>query len=130
MEDDRFSFAVVLPATRNSKQAQGDVVIGFVGITQPPQLFYIFDETHWGSGYATEALRAFLDAYWRNLPTGLKSVNEDHRDYLEAHVHHGNGGSERVAAKCGFVHVADGVTESHGRQVDEKIFRLQRPSGP
>lgn len=131
MMEDRFSFAVVLPdAQRPADQgaSENNVVVGFVGITQPPEVFYIFDEKYWGGGFATEALRSFLDTYWRVFPLGLRGVDEEQRGYLEAHVYNGNDGSERVATKCGFVHVDDGFTSSHGEMVGQKIFRLQRPS--
>lgn len=132
MAQDRFSFAVVLPgapAQPPEQDAPGDgMVIGFVGITEPPEVFYIFDDRYWGNGFATEALRSFVETYWRIFPSGLRGVSGDQRDILEAHIHNGNDGSERVAAKCGFVHAGDGSTASHGREVGQKIFRLQRPS--
>jgi RimJ/RimL family protein N-acetyltransferase len=51
---------------------------------------------HWGNGYATAALRAFLDV--------------EHRRPLHAHVADHNVGSRRVLEKCGFVldHSAQG----------------------
>lgn len=120
-EPGKFSFAVELP--------DGGPVIGFLGITSPPEIFYIFDEAHWGKGYATEALRAFLDAYWTRFPEGLPGVPTEIRDVLEAQVHEGNVASEGILAKCGFVHVGDGVTDAHGRNdVPQKIFRLERPA--
>lgn len=131
MKQDGFSFAMVLPDERHkssiTESLANGAVIGFIGITAPPEVFYIIDEEYWGSGYATEALQAFLDTYWNAFPEGLKGMDEWTRNFLETHVIVGNDGSERVAAKCGFVHVADRSTPSHGEEKEKKIFRLQRP---
>ncbi|ROW07758.1 hypothetical protein VMCG_03434 [Cytospora schulzeri] len=126
MAEDRFSFAIVLPDAE--PPSEHDIVIGFIGITEPPEVFYMFDDKYWGGGFATEALQSFLETYWKAFPSGLEGVDEETRDVLEAHVHNGNDGSEHVATKCGFLHVSDGSTSSHGRKVGQKIFRLQRPS--
>ncbi|KAJ0122711.1 acetyltransferase [Diaporthe amygdali] len=131
MKQDGFSFAMVLPDERHkssiTESLANGAVIGFIGITAPPEVFYIIDEKYWGSGYATEALQAFLDTYWNAFPEGLKGMDEWTCNFLETHVIVGNDGSERVAAKCGFVHVADRSTPSHGEEKEKKIFRLQRP---
>ena len=50
---------------------------------------YWIGREHWGKGYATAALRAFLDV-------------DPHRP-LQAHVADHNVGSRRVLEKCGFV---------------------------
>lgn len=130
MAEDRFSFTIVIrDATQSSelKSSENDIVVGFIGITRPPEVFYIFDEQYWGHGYATEALKAFLEIYWETFPSGFNKADEELRDVLEAHIHYGNDGSERVAVKCGFVHVRDDIETAHGREVGKKIFRLQRP---
>ncbi|ROV89138.1 hypothetical protein VSDG_08884 [Cytospora chrysosperma] len=108
MTEDRFSFAVVLPDTERSSEQEApgdDIVVGFVGIIQPPEKFYIFDHKYWVSGFATEALRSFLETFWKTFPSGLNGVDEEQRDFLEAHINNGNDGSERVATKCGFAHL-------------------------
>lgn len=131
MKRDGFSFAIVAPdPQRDSSIAEGlahGTVIGFVGITAPPEVFYILDDGFWGSGYATEALQAFLNTYWNAFPQGLNGMDEEARDFLETHIIVGHSGSERVAVKCGFVHVNDRSTPSHGEEKEKKIFRLQRP---
>ncbi|POS77769.1 acetyltransferase [Diaporthe helianthi] len=131
MKQDGFSFAIVIPdPSHDFSIAEGlahSTVVGFIGITEPPEVFYILDERYWGAGYATEALRAFLRTYWNAFPEGLTGTDEWMRDFLETHIIVGNDGSERVAAKCGFVHVADRSTPSHGEEKEKKIFRLQRP---
>lgn len=120
-------------------------VIGFIGITSPPQIFYIFQRESWGMGYATEALRAFVEAYWTRQrgsdgtecgPDGgrrFSSRREGSSEVgggrwhgeekgegfgdvlLEAHVHDGNVGSETVLRRCGFEFAWETVTSAHGR---------------
>ncbi|KAK1689037.1 GNAT domain-containing protein [Colletotrichum godetiae] len=129
-------------------------VIGFIGITSPPQIFYIFQRESWGRGYATEALRAFLGAYWAagkevsdggaNGPDGRRSLsstpeNETQRvwhgeeelcDVLEAPVHDGNVGSQTVLRRCGFEFAWETVTSAHGRDdVRCMVYRIERPRG-
>ncbi|KAK1500301.1 hypothetical protein CABS01_10025 [Colletotrichum abscissum] len=112
-------------------------VIGFIGITSPPQIFYIFQRASWGMGYATEALRAFLGAYWARRPEDSSEVGggrwheqEEGRsgNVLEAHVHDGNVGSETVLRRCGFEFAWETVTSAHGRDdVRCTVYRIERP---
>ncbi|KAH9240270.1 hypothetical protein K456DRAFT_1041644 [Colletotrichum gloeosporioides 23] len=141
MKTGMFSFAVVLPlpAPSQEKNEEGEgQVIGFVGITSPPQIFYIVARASWGTGYATEALRAFLGEYWGRFPGGLETeagseteAGEMEKgaggDFLEAHVHDGNVGSEKVLRKCGFEAVREGKTMAHGFKVGTQVYRLNRP---
>lgn len=144
-----FSFAVTLPPPTTTSPSLvadgkgGGQVIGFVGITSPPQIFYIFARESWGRGYATEALRTFLEEYWGRFPGGLKTEagsglmgetkvgemeeEEEGRHFLEAHVHDGNVGSVNVLQKCGFEIVREGKTMAHGVEVGTQIYQLNRP---
>ncbi|EQB46564.1 hypothetical protein CGLO_14393 [Colletotrichum gloeosporioides Cg-14] len=144
MKPGMFSFAVILPLpfhapspASHEKDEEGGKgqVIGFLGITSPPQIFYIFSRGSWGTGYATEALRAFLGEYWGRFPGGLKTeagsgsvgVEKDEGgDFLEAHVHDGNVGSENVLRKLGFEVVREGKTVAHGVEVRMQVYRLNR----
>ncbi|KAK1726033.1 uncharacterized protein BDZ83DRAFT_617713 [Colletotrichum acutatum] len=161
-----FSFAVMQrnhPTDEQTSEPDNDTdeneasaearVIGFIGITSPPQIFYIFQRASWGLGYATEALRAFLGAFWarqrgpdgtdcgpdgeRRLssrPEGIEGGRwhgeEEGRfgDVLEAHVHDGNVGSETVLRRCGFEFAWETVTSAHGRDdVRCMVYRIERP---
>ncbi|KAH8900955.1 acyl-CoA N-acyltransferase [Thozetella sp. PMI_491] len=134
MKEGLFSFAVELSsdvselATAPAPSSGNRPVIGFVGITSPPELFYIFDQEWWGHGYATEALRAFLKSYWENYPGGLGGAEAIGRDYLEAHVAEGNSGSKGVAVKSGFAEAGSAVMTGAGREVPTRVFQVLRPS--
>ncbi|KAK2778727.1 hypothetical protein CKAH01_11653 [Colletotrichum kahawae] len=106
-------------------------------------IFYIFARESWGRGYATEALKTFLEEYWGRFPGGLKTEagsglmgetkvgemeeEEEGRHFLEAHVHDGNVGSVNVLQKCGFEVVREGKTMAHGVEVGTQIYQLNRP---
>ncbi len=128
-----FSFAIQLPSTSleangdSCGQGNGGPIKGFIGITAPPEIFYIFDEPFWGKGYATEALEAYLKTYWARYPDGLVGVPEETRDYLEADVVAENSGSENVLKKNGFECVRGGIMRGNGREVPTKVFRVMRP---
>jgi len=129
MAENHFSFAVELldPATAPQDTTHSQA-IGFLGITQPPDIFYIFDQAHWGKGYATEALKAFLDSYWTTYPDGLPGMDEGAKNVLLASVHDGNVASEAILAKCGFRHAGGGFALSHGKDLPCKHFRMDRPA--
>jgi RimJ/RimL family protein N-acetyltransferase len=72
----------------------------------------------WGRGYATEAVRAMVDAAF-----GLTSAAE-----IEAGVHVENPASRRVLEKAGFVHVGRGLrgAPARGAMVECDAFALKR----
>ncbi|KAK0369825.1 hypothetical protein CLIM01_12818 [Colletotrichum limetticola] len=142
MKEGGFSFAVMqrnYPTDEHTNKTAEAAVIGFIGITSPPQIFYIFQRASWGMGYATEALRAFLGAYWARRRGPDSSEVEGGRWYgeekgeglgnvLEAHVHDGNVGSETVLRRCGFEFAWETVTSAHGRDdVRCMVYRIERP---
>jgi RimJ/RimL family protein N-acetyltransferase len=59
---------------------------------------------YWNRGYATEAVRMFLNVFWELRP----EVN-----LLEAHVDDENAASLRIVEKFGFV--KDGVLSGEGK---------------
>jgi len=70
----------------------GREIVGWIGsweVEGDREVGFWIGRAHWGNGYATAALRAFLDV-------------DLHRP-LHAHVADHNVGSRRVLEKCGFV---------------------------
>jgi RimJ/RimL family protein N-acetyltransferase len=81
---------------------------------------YIIHPEHWGRGFATEAMIAFIPVYWLRMPRVL---------HLEAEINEKNVGSLNVVRKCGFRECGwmEGVGKWKGAQVI--LWRLERPSG-
>ncbi len=77
-------------------RAKPGTLIGMVGISaepgSAPSIVYWLGTPHWGQGFATEAARALIDAYFAYTPA---------RD-LTAWVRVTNPESRRVLEKCGF----------------------------
>jgi len=68
----------------------GGALIGCVSIRQ--ELGYWFGKPFWGQGYATEAARAALSAYFATMDADVRSG-----------YHNGNAASQNVLTKLGFV---------------------------
>jgi hypothetical protein len=69
-------------------------VIGQIGLTIWDQIHFILHPDYWRSGYATEALKAFLIALFKHQPKRLS---------ITAVAVRTNLGSQRVLEKCGFI---------------------------
>ncbi|KAE8318243.1 GNAT domain-containing protein [Aspergillus transmontanensis] len=70
--------------------------VGWVGTwkTDPlPEVGFIFHRSTWGLGFATEALKAFVEIYWPSKPQ---------YNVLEAYCDTENEASVNVLRKCGF----------------------------
>lgn len=83
-----------------------------------------------GKGYATEALKAFIPAFF----AWARPASEGGTDVLSAYIDTQNGASRRVLEKSGFqncellhdqhVHVQD---NPHNHMKDSYLFRIARP---
>jgi RimJ/RimL family protein N-acetyltransferase len=87
-----------------------NAAIGMVGISpdpdgEAPQLAYWLGVPWWGQGYATEAARALVDAFFAYTPA---------RD-LTACARVVNPASRRVLEKCGFAFQGSGFKEFRAR---------------
>ncbi|KAK8045550.1 hypothetical protein PG993_005574 [Apiospora rasikravindrae] len=110
--------------------ADDESAIGFIGITRPPEIFFIFSRVSWGKGYATEALEAFLTTYWSKFPNGLQQMGYEHKDLLQAYVVEENAGSCRVLEKAGFKQIGTAVGKVGDRKdVLERVYEIRRPTG-
>ncbi|KIW20281.1 hypothetical protein PV08_00856 [Exophiala spinifera] len=109
-------------------------VIGVMGchIAEPPEVGYMFVKEAWGMGYATEAVQAWLQAYWR-LPRKEVVIGDDVNDdtfipeTLKADVDRGNMASVRILARCGFLETSEELIEEHGQKVNVVHLALRRP---
>ena len=68
-------------------------VVGSMAIFGDFELGYMTHPNFWRNGYASEAITAFIDAAWKNLPDVEK---------ITAQVDTGNVASVRTLEKCGF----------------------------
>jgi len=80
-------------------------VIGSIGISREPKIFYFYDRDVWGKGYAVEAARTFLTEIFRRFD--LPEVGAD--------VFHDNPASSRVLEKLGFQKTGDAMGTSAAR---------------
>ena len=98
-------------------------LIGMVGIgpspeTGKPDLGYWLGTPYWGKGYATEAVRALIDAFF--------AYGEE--DEVTACARVINPGSRRVMETCGFAYQGAGLSEMPARcgLYPVEYFRLDR----
>ncbi|KAM0107718.1 hypothetical protein ACP6JB_006616 [Aspergillus fumigatus] len=91
----RLFFFVIIPKN------EPDRIIGSLGVNSlspAPSVGYAMHPSYWGRGYASEALRGVIDAWWK-LPRvdGL-----GHEEKLFAAVNIANKGSVKVLQRNGF----------------------------
>ncbi|RYP17005.1 hypothetical protein DL765_004766 [Monosporascus sp. GIB2] len=144
-----YDFAVCLASTGEFVGTGGvHLSRGGKGFFGWPELGYMFKREHWGRGYATEFVRAFLAAWWA-LPRSALEVDVDARslgagapppaagaevpEQLSALVEAGNLGSRRVLGKLGFRQFAE-WTQEDGREGYEGLeanlcgFSVSKPN--
>lgn len=115
-----------LETTGAQPRPGADRMIGILGVhnvSSPgtAEIGYVYDESVWGRGYATEALAAYMNVYWGHA----KSINA-----VVAMVDPENTPSIKVLEKCGFVAVEylvkNIVLPALGTR-DTLILRIERP---
>ena len=129
--DKSMSYAVSpLPSADNPSPQ----IIGITGSHILPEVGYIFHPSAWGHGYATEALKAWIDMYWQEYPDGHPVLSDDEKSYLKAVTGPGGDKSRRVLKKCGFSWFREEETgdERKGAKEDSltvllQEFRVARP---
>ncbi|KAJ9609531.1 hypothetical protein H2200_005858 [Cladophialophora chaetospira] len=106
--------------------------------TEPPECGYMFRVEHWGKGYATEAFRRWLQAWWE-LPrrevviddsdSGSQDATEVEfvPEVLRADIDEVNVASARILANSGFHPVSVEVVEHNGTNIKLIALELQRP---
>lgn len=87
-----------------------------------PEVGYMFKKEHWGQGYGTEFMRAFVDAWWTLPredaevdvdPASVEGMERDREgrvaELMTATVESNNRGSLRIMEKLGFRRFKDWV---------------------
>lgn len=92
------------------------VMIGAIGVSAEPHIFYFFDPAHWGQGFAREAVAAFADAVQTRFDLPV----------LGAEVFTDNPASARVLEACGFARAGQGMATSRARLEPAPVFLYQR----
>ncbi|KAL9100145.1 MAG: hypothetical protein Q9163_004446 [Psora crenata] len=113
----------------NQQEIIDSHIIGFVGATRLPEVGYMYDPSVWGKGYATEALRAWIESYWQTWPMGHPATQySEMQKCLTAVTGSENGAaSRRVLEKCGFKHETYlDVHEDRG-SVTLDVWKLEKP---
>ena len=99
-------------------------VIGVLGSPDVPRVGYIFHPSYYGKGYATEALKAYIESYWKRLIPGSF-------DFASAATDVENLPSRRLLEKSGFV-LQRIEKQAHnnpfkGGWRDDAIYLITRP---
>lgn len=82
------------------------------------QIGYFVHPEHQGRGYATEALRHLLAAYFFQYPDRN----------VEAIVHPDNGGSQKVLKKLGFSKVGEKIIDAQGHREPRLVYSVSAQS--
>jgi RimJ/RimL family protein N-acetyltransferase len=75
-----FSFVIELrPLVFDKNNSVSGPVIGVLGMTVDSKtsfatIGYCLSPEHWGRGYLTDALSAFMSSYWDTHPNGLPGI--------------------------------------------------------
>lgn len=95
-------------------------LIGTIGASAAPEVFYFLDPAHWGRGLMGEALAAFLPPVFARF--GL--------DAIAAEVYDDNPASARVLTRAGFVRTGAGSCRSPARlePAPVSVYRLDANS--
>lgn len=101
-------------------------VVGICGSFHWPEFGYLVKKSRSGKGYATEAVRAFIPAYFERVPSLNAGIGG--YDYLEAVLDIENVASQRVLTKCNF-ELCEELSGNSSDSVSGRgllIFRLPR----
>ncbi|KAL6720824.1 hypothetical protein ACLMJK_002749 [Lecanora helva] len=121
--------------------SEEDQIIGSLGAHTIPEIGYTFRPSAWGKGYATEAMKAWIQWYWSKFPNGHPLLGAEENQYLTARTGPGGDSSRNVLRKCGFKWFAEEeLKEEEVSEKEKSLFgkgnrlvleewRLERPQG-
>ena len=101
-------------------------VVGSIGGTLP-FVGYSYQPYVWNKGYATEALKALIDIYWKHWPDGHPLLEESKRGSLMARTGQDDLKSPKVLKKCGFSQIGTYEVEEEGKTVILDQWELKKP---
>ena len=123
--------AVVLPREHPHAQSPKAIgflsAIGFPGALYGPEIGYGINCELRGRGYMSEALRAFVAAYWDIFPEGHPGLDGDAKNTLIARTTLENGASQTVLRRCGFEYWVGEEVRNKGKRIRVVWYRLWRP---
>lgn len=124
--DNNWNFSVELLPSAMERSPTEPRVIGLIGAVRSPEVGYMFNQSYWGKGYATEAMKAFLTLFFDYYSGGERERFE----YAEAHVDTELVSSQNVLKKAGFQLLEKREKDFENPVLgtrDTLIFRLPRP---
>ncbi|KAF1937851.1 hypothetical protein EJ02DRAFT_458381 [Clathrospora elynae] len=113
-QPNNWNLAIELPTTTSEPPTPR--VIGLIGAVRAPEIGYMLNASHWGHGYATEALRAFMPLFFEHFSghelashdaanhhvTTADDLNAPRFEYAEALTDTELVASHNVLTKAGF----------------------------
>ena len=124
------NYVVCLPGSAKDSEE----VIGVLGAHNIPELGYLFKPHTWGKGYATEALKAWTQWYWKKFSDGHPILDPEEKLYLKALTGPGGDSSRNVLRKCGFKWYGEKELSEEekkeaekGKRVVLEEFRMTKP---
>ncbi|KAJ4349043.1 hypothetical protein N0V95_004921 [Ascochyta clinopodiicola] len=123
------SHAKTHPSPTNQSREQPEPrVIGLIGAVRAPEVGYMLNADHWGKGYATEAMKAFMPLFFDHYSGG----DNEKYEYAEAHTDPELESSQRVLQKVGFELFEKRIQDFENPILgwrDTLVFRMARPDG-
>ncbi|KAF2012075.1 acyl-CoA N-acyltransferase [Aaosphaeria arxii CBS 175.79] len=126
--DNCWNFVMELLPSAPQWSPDGPRVIGLIGAVRAPEVGYMLNPNHWGKGYATEALRAFLPLFFDHFSGGEYIRYE----YAEALTDPELVASQNVLQKAGFTLLEKREKDFENPVLgwrDTLVFRCPRPGG-
>ncbi|KZM23823.1 uncharacterized protein EKO05_0001036 [Ascochyta rabiei] len=113
-------------STKQSREQPEPRVIGLIGAVRAPEVGYMLNADHWGKGYATEAMKAFMPLFFDHFSGG----DNEKYEYAEAHTDPELESSQRVLRKVGFELFEKRYQDFENPILgwrDTLVFRMARP---